>query len=518
VAAQRFAFDSVNYYDILGVARTASPEEIRAAYREAVRRWHPDINPAPEAREHFLLIRQAYEVLSNPEKRQAYDQTLDQSGETQEMGGTAPVAGRAPLLRVRVSYALVNPLDEPQLWYAFLMIRPPWSPPRQPRPLELWLLLDRSSSMLRDGKISLLKSVVRDIVAQLRPTDRLGLVAFDDRAELLLRPTPVHKRAIFMHALEQLKPRGATEIAHALRAVDASLGKTRRRGQGHTLVWIFTDGRTYGDEGAALRLARQWARQGVICDAFGMGKAWNEAFLDRLTGITGGTTHYLDNLDGAQAVIRDHLRRYHHARVRQLYLHFDLTPGVRLHTLYRMSPEVAHLGLDAPIPMGTVGPQERWLVLAELELPPLYRAMPGERWKVMEGRLEFLPFRGTAHTAPFRLEVHVEEAPLQPPPTVVRHAVERLTWYRLQMAGRTAWRDGRIEEAQEMFSHLAQSLARRGLNRLARHIQHHATTLLQEQRLEPEVEKALEFGTRMLMLPANVYEARKKARPRGNRA
>ncbi len=113
MASQGFAFDSVNYYDVLGVARTASPEEIRAAYREAVRRWHPDINPSPEAREHFLLIRQAYEVLSNPEKRQAYDQTLDQSSETQEMGGTAPVAGRAPLLRVRVSYALVNPLAEP---------------------------------------------------------------------------------------------------------------------------------------------------------------------------------------------------------------------------------------------------------------------------------------------------------------------------------------------------------------------------------------------------------------------
>ncbi len=506
MAAEEFAFQSLNYYEILGVPRTATAEEIRAAYREAVRRWHPDINPAPEAHEYFLLVRQAFDVLSNPKKRQAYDQSLEQSNETQEMRGVAPASAARPRLRVRVSYSLVPPLAEPQLWYAFLMIRPPWSAPRQPRPLELWLVIDRSSSMRHQGKMALVKELVAEILQYLRPTDRLGLVAFDDRAELLLRPTPVHKRSIFMHALEGLRPRGATEIAQALRVVDASVG----HGRGHSVVWILTDGRTYGDEATALHLARNWAEQGILCDAFGLGDDWNEAFLDRLTGLTGGTTHYLESLAAARPIVRDHLRRYHYARVRQLKMHFTLQQGVKLHALYRMGPEVAHLDLTSPVAVGTVGPHERWLVLAEFELPPLHRVKPDTRWTVVEGRLEFQPFRGHPLNEPLRLEVHVGTAARSTPPKVVRHAVERLTWYRLQMASRAAWRDGRVEEARTFLSHLAQGLARRGLSRLAHDIQKKALALEQEQRLDPEVEKALEFGTRMLMLPANVYEARQK--------
>ncbi len=505
---------AINYYEILGVPRNATPEEIRAAYREAVRRWHPDINPSPEAHEYFLMVRQAYEVLSHPKKRQAYDQSLEQSSETQEMGGTAPVgAARSPRLRVRVSHALVHPLAEPQLWYAFWIIGAPWAPPRQPRPLELWLVLDRSSSMRHQGKLSLLKEVVAEVLRHLRPTDRLGLVAFDDRAELLLRPTPVRKRAIFLHALNALRLQGATEIAQALRVVDGSLG----RGRGPSVVWIFTDGRTYGDEATALRIARQWARRGVICDAFGLGDDWNEAFLDRLTGLTGGATHYLENLAAARPVVQDHLRRYHYARVRQLNVHFQLSTGVKMHALYRMGPEVAHLDVQSPVAMGTVGPNERWLALAELELPPLHRVEPETRWTVLEGQLEFVPFRGTPHTEPFRLEVHVGTGPRSAPPKVVRHAVERLTWYRLQMAGREAWRDGRIEEAQQLLSYLAQGLSRRGMSRMAREVQLKAMELERDQRLDPEVEKALEFGTRMLMLPANVYESRKKYAARNER-
>jgi len=504
------AFDfsqQVNYYEVLGVSRNATPEEIRAAYREAVRRWHPDLNPAPEAHEYFLLVRQAYEVLSNPKKRQAYDRTLEQSSETSEMGGTAPVERvRAPQVRVRVSYSLIPPLEEPQLWYAFLIIRAPWAPPRQPRPLNLWLLIDRSSSMRNGGKLALVKEMVAEVVRLLRPTDRLGMIAFDDRPAVLLQPTPVHKRAIFLHALSQVRPQGGTEIARALSVVESVGGRSR----GPHLVWIFTDGRTYGDEARALHLARQWARQGVICDAFGLGEDWNEAFLDRLTGLTGGSTHFISGLSMVKTLFPDLIRRYHHARVRQLNFTFDLSPGVKLRALYRMGPEVAHLGVEPPVALGVVGPQERWLALAEFELPPLYRLEDGARWTVLDGTLEFLPFRGRPYTEPLRLEVHVGQGPRSVPPKVVRHAVERLTWYRLQLASRAAWRDGRLHEAQQYLSHLAQSLNRRGLGRMARRVQQQALDLERFQRLEPEAEKDLEFGTRMLMLPADVYEARQR--------
>ncbi|OKH27152.1 DnaJ C-terminal domain-containing protein [Chroogloeocystis siderophila] len=67
--------DFKDYYNILGVSKTATPEEIKKAYRKLARKYHPDLNPGDqEAEARFKEINEAHEVLSDPEKRQKYDQ------------------------------------------------------------------------------------------------------------------------------------------------------------------------------------------------------------------------------------------------------------------------------------------------------------------------------------------------------------------------------------------------------------------------------------------------------------
>jgi molecular chaperone DnaJ len=66
-----------DYYGTLGVRREADADEIKKAYRRLARELHPDVNPDPQTQERFKEITQAYEVLSDPEKRQMYDLGAD---------------------------------------------------------------------------------------------------------------------------------------------------------------------------------------------------------------------------------------------------------------------------------------------------------------------------------------------------------------------------------------------------------------------------------------------------------
>jgi len=68
--------NTTTLYSILGIQRTATDDEIKSAYRRMVRQWHPDVCKEPNAQEMFIRIKEAYELLNNPEKRARYDAGL----------------------------------------------------------------------------------------------------------------------------------------------------------------------------------------------------------------------------------------------------------------------------------------------------------------------------------------------------------------------------------------------------------------------------------------------------------
>src|SRR3712207_8874519 len=71
---------NTDLYAVLGVSKEATPEEIKKAYRRLARDLHPDVNPDPETQERFKEVTAAYEILSDPEKRQRYDAGPDAFG------------------------------------------------------------------------------------------------------------------------------------------------------------------------------------------------------------------------------------------------------------------------------------------------------------------------------------------------------------------------------------------------------------------------------------------------------
>ena len=117
------AVDYKDYYNILGLSKTATEKEIKAAYRSLARQFHPDVNPGDKsAEEKFKDVGEAYEVLSDADKRAKYDQFGDQwkaysQGERlRSRPGTARAATRILILAARAAVGRDGRLSVLAVW------------------------------------------------------------------------------------------------------------------------------------------------------------------------------------------------------------------------------------------------------------------------------------------------------------------------------------------------------------------------------------------------------------------
>ncbi len=342
-----------NYYVLLGVTPSATPAEIRQAYRLRARELHPDARPGDaEAAQRFKAMAEAYQVLASPESRLAYDAQLHRASAADASDRAwrphADVAPAEPELTLRLTLGAssIGRLAEPTRFYLLGELLPThataqaWS-----APLNLAVLLDRSSSM-RGPKIFEAKRAVKALFGQLGLDDRLTLLLFDDRLECLLdSKTPVGDVGAEM-ALESASTRGATQLAPALDAALDRLEQGVTSGRIAALLLI-TDGRTYGDDERCLALAERARLLGAPIISFGLGLEWNRDLLDRIAAISGGACSFVDEPAQLSALLGETVDRLRATLAANIRLSLEPALGVSVLRASMVAPELADV-FDGP--------------------------------------------------------------------------------------------------------------------------------------------------------------------------
>lgn len=486
----------VDYYRVLSISEDASADEIKRAYRRMARRHHPDMDPSPGAADRFLLIQAAFDVLNDVEQRTEYD--ADRRIRLQR----AEVQSGALAMRWALSQRTLECRQEPQIVYALLDIVVTATEYEGGLPLNLCLLLDCSSSM-RGASLLRLKEAARFVVDQLTEEDGFSLIAFNDRAQVLIPSRGSVHHGVIRAAINALESRGGTEIAQGL---SAALQEVRHRASPKYLSHIvfLTDGHTYGDEDACLDLARQAGAASIGISALGLGPYWNEALLDSIATRSGGFSMYIDSPEGITPAFQEQILRLRDVIVRNASLEIDLGMGVKMRGTYRFFPVIASLDVTAKdhlsLPLGSVERHAGQTLLVELQTPPLSAPGPvalahfqlmGELLTKQSKKRDILVQMDLVTNC----AVDPERSPLDPR---LRGFVERIVAYRLQ---ERAWQDlaeDHIEQATSRLRSVATKLLELGEVDLARE------TIRESKRLEVTGQtsligkKRIRYGTRNL--------------------
>ena len=480
-----------DYYSILGVSRDASQEEIKRAYLEAAQKLHPDKNTTVGETELFLDVQQAYEALSNPKRRSEYDASLPPTKKTKLPYEHKLIYSRSSLVH----------MEEPQMLYLILEMQAPVEARRSPSaPLNVCIVIDRSTSM-KGEKMDVVKSSAIQILRNLREQDVLSVVAFSDRAEVIIPAARQQERARLEARIQMIQPSGGTEMFQGLEAGAKEVMRSLDSKRLNHII-LLTDGQTYGDEQKCLTLASKLGDQGVGISAMGIGKEWNDTFLDVLATRTGGSSAYIAEPQDIKKLLLEKFNALVQVYAEEVNLALKPMEGAQLSYAFRLQPDPGLVLVDeSTLRLGPILQDTSTRVIFEYIIHPT--AVKSGKATVLDGTLKASISSSPLPVPPLQLlvqrPVFGETEADSPPPEIVQ-ALSRLMLYRMQERARREIEKGNIEAGTHQLQMLAANLTKQGERSLARTIALEADHIQKNMGISEEGGKKIKYGTRALFL------------------
>jgi Ca-activated chloride channel homolog len=484
-----------NFYALLGLLRSATPDEIRRAYLKAAKKLHPDKNQAPGETELFLDIQQAYQILADPQRRAAYDATLADEPDT--------LVIESPLnCSVELSRPHIYRGTDRQLVYALVTISvaSEYKAEAKTPPLNVCLALDCSTSM-QGEKIDRAKMSAIQLINRLGPDDIFSLVRFSDRAEVIIPATRnIDARRNELH-VRTLATGGGTEILHGLTtAIDEVQRYNNPQYVNHVI--LMTDGRTYGDEQQCYQQAKIAAGEGIGISGIGIGSGWNDVFLDQVASLTGGSTFFVQDPQDIERFLSDKFTNLSRMFAQSVELSGELHPGVTVDYAFRLQPEAVKLSFDKTTALGPVLYDEPLKIVLELTIATDRTNL--DHLDLLTGHLRAsIAARAVpVPEIPVGISVAVDdETSSVIPPVAILQALSKLNLYRMQEKARAALDAGDYEKATRHLQQLASHLLAQGEKSLAKTIMLEAQHVEQQNSFTESGEKQIKYGTRSLLMP-----------------
>jgi Ca-activated chloride channel family protein len=484
-----------DYYAILGLSKTTTAQEIKKAYRRLARRYHPDTGADEEDAARFREIQEAYDVLGDPEQREAYDRWREMEGLDQKP---------ALILRATPSYQALPCLGEGQAFYVLLEIMPTSEIKGKRPPLNLCLVLDRSTSM-QGERLQRAKDAASYIIDRLDEDDSFSLVAFSDKAEIVLSGRQRPDKALAKSVVSTIGSWGGTEILQGLLAGLSEIEKCRLPDSINHLI-LLTDGQTYGDEEGCLEQAEIASQRQISITTLGLGADWNDELLDQIAARSGGTSAYIDSPTKIMEVFRDKIHSLRSVLARELALTLRLGKEVKLREVFRVSPYITRLEEQGGIfPLGMLESHKGDVFLVDMLVSP----KPAGQHRLVRvevvGDVPVLARQKERVWQEVIVDFTEEPIPDRQVPSAIVGALGKLAIFKMQEKALSELERGEIDLATRRLETMATRLINIGEIELARAALLEAGRISKTGQLSPEGRKKIKYGTRSLsILPREV--------------
>ncbi len=402
-------------------------------------------------------------------------------------------------LEVLASHKNLPAVPNEQAYYVLLTPLPSDKLDSSRLPLNLCLLVDRSTSM-RGERIHQVKQAINQIIDKLQTEDTLSLVTFSDRAEVVLSGQRDFDSARVRSIVSTITPSGGTEILPGLEASLEEINRHKNEASINHLI-LLTDGHTYGDEAKCLEKA-EWAGQNNMqFSTIGLGYDWNEDFLDQLATLSGGTSLYIDRAENIGTIFDETVRNLEAAIARQMTLKLDLNNKVYLHEAHQITPQISRIDVkDNTAVLGLLSADQEKSILLEFRVK---RLSAGEH-RLMRLTVEAdVPHQKKGRTWEWTdIAVQIVETPElnMSVPTPIKVSLKKLAVFKMQAQVNDDLKAGDVTRATQRLQIMATRLLDLGEPVLAQAALQEAKQLTYTGMLSPEGSKKIHYGTRKLSI------------------